>query len=552
MKAYRKKRLLLCGFIIPDKRSSGKYLYKISGSEHTGRSEYLIKTVLSDVLSVRKGPESALLFLTWKSAITPHAADLPQKEVSSMSRTMTRDLTEGRPLKLIVSFALPLLFGVLFQQFYSFVDTAIVGRFLGAERLAAVGATGAVNFLVIGMCLGLCSGFSIPIAQAFGAKNETEMRRCVWHAIMLSAILSLLFAVVSALLCKPLLRLMNTPEEIIDDSASYIGIIFAAIPCCILYNMAGGILRALGDSRTPVFFLILASLINVVLDLFLIIVCGMDVAGAAVATAVSQLLAGIGCVIVMIRRFPVLRLNRDDRHFDPVLAKKMLGTGLPMGLQFSITAIGSVLVQWSVNGLGVNAVAAVSGAVKLSAFFACFFDALATTIATYAGQNMGARKLDRIHQGLRCTAGVGFVYCLVTFGVVMLFSGPLLGMFIDANAAPEVTTMGIQYLTINVAFYIPLLFVNILRLSIQGMGFTRVAMLAGLSEMIARSAIALFVVPAVGFTGACFASPAAWILADLFLFPCYFQIMRTLRQRLLPDTDEFRNNANIIHLHKAA
>ena len=469
-----------------------------------------------------------------------------------MSRTMTRDLTEGRPLKLIVSFALPLLFGVLFQQFYSFVDTAIVGRFLGAERLAAVGATGAVNFLVIGMCLGLCSGFSIPIAQAFGAKNETEMRRCVWHAIMLSAILSLLFAVVSTLLCKPLLRLMNTPEEIIDDSASYIGIIFAAIPCCILYNMAGGILRALGDSRTPVFFLILASLINVVLDLFLIIVCGMDVAGAAVATAVSQLLAGIGCVIVMIRRFPVLRLNRDDRHFDPVLAKKMLGTGLPMGLQFSITAIGSVLVQWSVNGLGVNAVAAVSGAVKLSAFFACFFDALATTIATYAGQNMGARKLDRIHQGLRCTAGVGFVYCLVTFGVVMLFSGSLLGMFIDANAAPEVTTMGIQYLTINVAFYIPLLFVNILRLSIQGMGFTRVAMLAGLSEMIARSAIALFVVPVVGFTGACFASPAAWILADLFLFPCYFQIMRTLRQRLLPDTDEFRNNANIIRLHKAA
>ena len=278
----------------------------------------------------------------------------------------------------------------------------------------------------------------------------------------------------------------------------------------------------------------------------------MDVAGAAVATAVSQLLSGISCVIVMIRRFPVLHLNPEDRHLDPALAKKMLGTGLPMGLQFSITAIGSVLVQWSVNGLGVNAVAAVSGAVKLSAFFACFFDALATTMATYAGQNMGARKLDRIHQGLRCTAGVGFIYCFLTFGVVVLFAGPLLGMFIDANAAPEVTAMGIQYLTVNVAFYIPLLFVNILRLSIQGMGFTRVAMLAGLSEMIARSAIALFVVPAVGFTGACFASPAAWVLADLFLFPCYFQIMRTLRQRLLPDTEEFRKDSGIIRLRRAA
>jgi len=251
-----------------------------------------------------------------------------------MSRNMTRDLTEGRPLKLIVSFALPLLFGVLFQQLYSFVDTAIVGRFLGAERLAAVGATGSVNFLVIGLCLGLCSGFSIPIAQAFGAKDEQEMHRCVWHSIVLSGVLSVLFAVLSTVFCKPLLRLMNTPEEILDYSARYIGIIFATIPCCVLYNMAGGILRALGDSRTPVFFLILASLVNIVLDLFLIIVCGMDVAGAAVATAVSQLLAGIGCVVVMIRRFPILHLSREDRHFNPVLAKKMLGTGLPMDCSF--------------------------------------------------------------------------------------------------------------------------------------------------------------------------------------------------------------------------
>jgi len=454
-----------------------------------------------------------------------------------MTRTMTRDLTEGRPLKLILSFAMPMLFGVLFQQFYSFVDTAVVGRYLGAERLAAVGATGSVNFLVIGLCLGLCSGFSIPVAQAFGAKNEKEVRRCVWHAVILSAVLSVVFAAMATILCKPLLRLMNTPEEILDASASYIGIIFAAIPCCVLYNMAGGILRALGDSRTPVAFLIFASLINIVLDLFLIIVCRMDVAGAAVATAVSQLLSGIGCVIVMIRRFPLLHLEKEDRKYDPVLSRKMLGTGLPMGLQFSITAIGSVLVQWSVNGLGVNAVAAVSAAVKLSAFFACVFDALASTMATYAGQNMGARKLDRIHQGLRCASAIGTVYCILAFGTVALFARPLLGVFIDADAAPEVTAMGIRFLTINAAFYIPLLFVNIVRLSIQGMGFTRVAMLAGLSEMLARTAVAVYAVPAIGFTGACLASPAAWVMADVFLFPCYFQIMHMLRQRLLPDTE---------------
>ena len=467
-----------------------------------------------------------------------------------MPRNLTRDLTEGSPLKRIVLFALPMLFGVLFQQFYSFVDTAVVGRYLGAERLAAVGATGSVNFLVIGLCLGLCSGFSIPIAQAFGAKDEREMRRCVFHAVVLSGVLSVLFAVLSTVFCKPLLRLMNTPEEIIDASASYISIIFAAIPCFVLYNMASGILRSLGDSRTPVVFLVMASLVNIVLDLLLIIVCGMDVAGAAVATAASQLLAGIGCVIVMIRRFPVLHLNREDRQFNFRLARKMLGIGLPMGLQFSITAIGSVMVQWSVNGLGVNAVAAVSGGVKISMFFACVFDALASTMATYAGQNMGARKLDRIHQGLRCASVLGIIYCALAFGVVALFARPLLSLFIDADAAPEVMSMSIRYLTINAAFYIPLLFVNIVRLSIQGMGYTRVAMLAGLFEMIARTAVALFVVPSAGFTGACFANPAAWVMADLFLIPCYFQIMRVVRQRLMPETQETKAG-KLIRLRKA-
>ena len=467
-----------------------------------------------------------------------------------MPRNLTRDLTEGSPLKRIVLFALPMLFGVLFQQFYSFVDTAVVGRYLGAERLAAVGATGSVNFLVIGLCLGLCSGFSIPIAQAFGAKDEREMRRCVFHAVVLSGVLSVLFAVLSTVFCKPLLRLMNTPGEIIDASASYISIIFAAIPCCVLYNMASGILRSLGDSRTPVVFLVMASLVNIVLDLLLIIVCGMDVAGAAVATAASQLLAGIGCVIVMIRRFPVLHLNREDRQFNFRLAGKMLGIGLPMGLQFSITAIGSVMVQWSVNGLGVNAVAAVSGGVKISMFFACVFDALASTMATYAGQNMGARKLDRIHQGLRCASVLGIIYCALAFGVVALFARPLLSLFIDADAAPEVMSMSIRYLTINAAFYIPLLFVNIVRLSIQGMGYTRVAMLAGLFEMIARTAVALFVVPSAGFTGACFANPAAWVMADLFLIPCYFQIMRVVRQRLMPETQETKAG-KLIRLRKA-
>ena len=458
---------------------------------------------------------------------------------------MTRDLTEGRPMKLVISFAVPLLFGVLFQQFYSFVDTAIVGRYLGAEKLAAVGATGSVNFLVMGLCLGLCSGFSIPIAQAFGAKDEGEVRRSVWHAIVLSAGLSLLFALVSTLLCRPLLRLMRTPEEILDSSAQYIGIIFAAIPCCVLYNMASGILRSLGDSRTPVVFLVLASLLNIVLDLLLILVFRMDVAGAAVATAISQLVSGIGCVLVMIRSFPILKLSREDRRFSLPLARRMLGVGLPMGLQFSITAIGSVVVQWSVNGLGINAVAAVSAASKLSAFFTCVFDALSSTMATFAGQNVGARKLDRVRQGLRAEAVLGTGYCLAALGILVLFGRPMLGLFVDASET-EVTALGVRFLIINASFYIPLLFVNIVRLCIQGMGFTRVAMFAGLFEMAARTTVALLLVPEIGFTGACLASPAAWITADLFLIPCYFRVMRNLQGRLLPGVEPERRKGKIL------
>ncbi len=459
-----------------------------------------------------------------------------------MSRTMTRDLTEGKPMKLVVSFALPLLFGVLFQQLYSFVDTAIVGRFLGAEKLAAVGATGSVNFLVIGLCLGMCSGFAIPVAQAFGAKDEAAVRKNVWHAVLLSAGISLLLGVLSTVLCKPLLRLMNTPEEILDEAAAYIGIIFAAIPCCVLYNMAGCILRSLGDSRTPVVFLILASLINIVLDLFLILVAGMGVEGAAVATAASQLIAGLGCVAVMIRRFPILRLGREDRRFSPDTAGRMIGIGLPMGLQFSITAIGSVMVQWSVNGLGVDAVAAISAAVKISCFFACVFDALGSTMATFAGQNIGARKLERVGQGLRAAAVLGTVYCIASFGIVMLFARQMLGLFVDETVNAAVMEMGILYLRINSAFYIPLLFVNIVRLCIQGIGYTRAAMFAGMFEMAARTAVALAVVPVLGFTGACLANPAAWVMADLFLVPCYFTVIRSLHGRLLPNAGEYRDD----------
>ena len=457
---------------------------------------------------------------------------------------MTKDLTEGKPMKLVVGFAAPLLFGVLFQQLYSFVDTAIVGQFLGADKLAAVGATGSINFLIIGLCLGFCSGFGIPIAQAFGANDTERLHRCVHHAVVLSAVFSVAFGVLAATFCRPMLTLMDTPAAVIDASVSYISIIFAAIPCCVLYNMASAILRSLGDSKTPVVFLVVASLVNIALDLFLIIVWKLDVAGAAIATALSQLVSGLGCVIVMIKRYPILRMSREERVFSPSLAKEMLLVGLPMGLQYSITAVGSVVVQSAVNGLGVNAVAAVSAAVKISAFFCCVIDSLASTMATYAGQNIGARKLNRVGEGLRAASVLGCVYCVLAFGAVCLFARPLLSLFVDAEANPAVMDMGAEYLMINSAFYIPLLFVNIVRFSIQGMGFTRPAMFAGMFEMVARTAVALFLVPKVGFTGACLANPAAWVMADAFLFPFYHRVIRTLRGRLMPEITDYKKPEN--------
>ncbi len=451
-----------------------------------------------------------------------------------MARSAVRDLTEGSPMKLVLGFATPLLFGFIFQQLYNIVDTAIVGQFLGANALAAVGSTGSINFLILGFCMGICSGFSIPIAQSFGAKEESDMRCFVMNSAYLSGAFGIVLAVATGLLCPAMLRWMNTPSEIVDDAVSYIQIIFFGIPATMLYNMTGGILRALGDSKTPVYFLVVASLVNIVLDLALILVIPMGVAGAAIATVVSQIVSGIGCLIVIKKRFPILHCTAEERKFRALHAKKLTNIGIPMGLQYSITAIGSVVVQVAVNGLGTIAVAAVSAAGRLNNFFCCVFDALATTMATFAGQNIGARKIRRIDEGLKAATILGIIYCIIALAVIYFFSRTMIGLFVsssDANAA-AVTDLAREYLLINGAFFIPLLFVNIVRLSIQGMGYTQIAVCAGICEMIARTLVGWLLVPIWGYTAACFASPVAWLAADAFLFPCYFRITRRLRKRM--------------------
>ena len=452
-----------------------------------------------------------------------------------MARNMTRDLTQGSPMKLLIGFSLPLLGGFLFQQLYSFVDTAIVGRFLGYDALAAVGSTGSLNFLINGFCMGICSGFAIPIAQAKGAQDDTELRRFIMHSVYLCATISLLMALVTGFGSPLMLKMMNTQPELLDMAVSYIQPVFFAIPAMVLYNMCSGVMRSLGDSRTPMLAIVIAALMNIMLDLLFILVFKMGVAGAAWATIISQLTSGLWCLWVLIRKFPVLKMNAADRRIRKPFIRRLLSMGLPFGLQYSITAIGSVTVTVAVNSLGTTAIAAVTAAGKLSMLFCIVFDALASAMATFAGQNVGARKLDRIGQGLKSASIVGCIYCIAAFVFILFFGKNLVSLFVDAEdpaIIAEVLDKAHQFLVVNSVMYIPLLFVNIVRFTIQGVGFTTVAMTAGVMELIGRAGVAILLVPIFGFNAAVWANPAAWILADVFLFPCYFTAMKWLRNRL--------------------
>ncbi len=444
---------------------------------------------------------------------------------------MEKDMTKGSPMRLILGFAVPLLFGLVFQQFYSMVDAIIVGHYLGVDALAAVGATGSVNFLIIGFCMGVCSGFGIPIAQEYGAKHEEALRRFVANSVWLSVIFSVLVTTVVSLLCRQILLLMRTPENIIDGSYDYIIIIFLGIPVVFLYNMTAAILRSLGDSRTPVVFLVTAAVLNIFLDAFCIVVLHMGVAGAAVATVVSQAIAGFACLIYMRRKFTMLKLSADERRWDRDYAVKLCNMGIPMGLQYSITAIGSVILQSAVNGIDSNAVAAVTAGGKVSMLLVCPFDAMGSTMATYGGQNVGAGDLERVDRGLKSCTLLGLIYSLIGLGAVFLFGKQLLLLFLDAGET-QIIANAYSFIRMNAVFYFPLALVNIVRFLIQGMGFSRLAVFAGAFEMLARALAGFLLVPQFGFSAVQFANPLAWIFADIFLIPAFFYVRKKLEGML--------------------
>ena len=428
---------------------------------------------------------------------------------------MTKNMTEGHPLKLIMMFALPLLLGNLFQQTYNIVDTAIVGQTLGANALAAVGATSSVQFLVLGFCIGISCGFGIPIAQAFGGNNLKRMRDYIYHSIILTIIIGVILTVGCCLLCMTIIHILQIPTEIASRSYIYLLIIFIGLPCTLLYNLCSSILPSVGDSRTPFMFLAFSACLNIILDLFCIIILKLDVAGAALATIVSQGISGILCLIYMKKRFTVLHLEKENKVIKSPMVKNMLIMGVPMGLQYSITAIGSMVMQGANNSLGATYMSAFAAAVKIKQLALCPFDALATAASTFASQNYGAKKFDRIKKSVIQTVIVGIVYGIIA-GLLLIVFGRTASLLFISSKYSAVLDASAKYLCYMGYFYWVLSILNVCRQTTQGIGYSGLAIFSGVVEMIARCFVSLVFVPIAGFTAICCADQTAWIVAAIY------------------------------------
>ena len=444
---------------------------------------------------------------------------------------MTKDMTSGSPVRLIIGFALPMLAGMLFQQLYNFVDTMIVGRFLGVEALAGVGATGSINFLVLGFCMGVCAGFAIPVAQCFGAKDEKRMREYEANGIYLAAAFAAVLTTITVLLCRRILTAMGTPLDCFEQAYDYISVIFAGIPFMVIYNLTSGYLRSLGDSRTPLVFLVISSVLNVALDLVLILVFNLGVKGASLATVISQAISGLLCLLWIVWKVPALHIKADQWRVRSSRMQVLCSCGIPMGLQYSITAVGSVILQTAVNSLGSLAVAAMTASFKVQNFLACPFDALGSTMATYGAQNVGAGRYERLGKGLVAASLIGFAYSCAAFLLAVFAGDSFLQLFVSGGGE-ELITMAHDFMKDQVAFYPLLTLVNVVRFMIQGMGYSGFAVIAGVLEMVARAFTGIVLVPAFGFVGVMMGSPIAWLLADAFLIPAYLGCKKTLLSKV--------------------
>lgn len=444
---------------------------------------------------------------------------------------MQTDMTSGKPMKIILNFAVPVFIGSIFQQFYNMMDAVLVGKFVGTKALAAVGATGTISFLILGFLMGVTTGFTVLTSQKYGAGKMDEVRQTVGNASILSLIVSILMTAISLLGMRWLLTFMNTPADIFEDSYSYIMICCGGILAQVLYNFLASVLRALGNSRTPLVFLIISAFLNIVLDLVFILVFHMGVAGAAWATVLSQGISGILCLLYIVKAVPELHMRKDDWKFRPETAKKQLGVGLPMGFQYSITAVGTMMVQSALNKLGSYAVAAFTAGSKVENIFAQVQVSLGTALATYNAQNIGAGRLDRIRKGFKDANVLGIIYSFAA-GAVLFFGGKYFCYLFVSDSIESVFPMVDIYLKCVAIFLIPLYLIFALRSGIQGMGYGILPMMAGVTELLARAVVAVFASVKESYLGVCLASPVAWVAAALLLVFMYFYVMKDMKRRM--------------------
>lgn len=447
-----------------------------------------------------------------------------------IKHSTSRDMTEGNPVKLIFSFAIPVLLGNIVQNFYSMADSIIVGRILGTDALAAVGNTGPFTFLVLGFVFGLTSGFAVLTAQAYGSKDAVRLKNSVAMNIILNLIAAVVFTAVAIGTAKPLLVLVNTPESVLQSSLTYITIIYAGIGATILYNWAACTLRAVGDSRTPLYFLIFSSVLNIILDIVLIKFANWGIAGAAAATVFAQALAGILSLVVMWKKYPELHVKKQNFAWNIDFASQHLKIGAPMAFQFSITAIGTIVLQGALNLFGPNPMAAYAAANKVEQLIAVAAGSFGVVMANYAGQNYGAGRIDRIKKGTRAGALLTVGFSLLSMAIGFLFPDYLTGLFMENGSASysEIMNLSRQYLQLTCVFYPALFLIFIYRNVLQSIGKTFWPLMGGVFELITRTLCA-FTLPAIlDFAGICLAGPAAWFSAAIPLFIAYQAIIRRL------------------------
>lgn len=448
-----------------------------------------------------------------------------------MSNNKTNDMTVGSPVKLIIQFMIPMFLGNVFQQFYNIVDSIVAGQFIGVDALAAIGSTGSLMFFVTGWLNGLSSGFAIIVAQRFGARKYDEMRHYVAMSFYLMAAFALVMTAAFLALNEPILRLMNSPENVMHDVKSYMGIIYAGLIITAAYDILAAVLRALGDSRSPLYFLIISAGINVVLDIALICVFGMGVEGCAYATVIAQGISAMCCIIYIVKKYPILHLEKENFAISLTSFRRLIALGIPMGLQFSITAIGTIIVQGAVNIYGTTYMAGFSAAGKIQNIVSMVAVSMGATIATYVGQNRGAGKMDRVKQGVNYCWIMLFVWSVIEM-VLMYFGGKYFTYLFVSSSKTDVINVSVTYFHTVFWAYPFLCTIFLFRNALQGMGYGLVPMLGGVFELVARTAIVVFVAGKTTFAGVCLADPVAWIAALIPLIPYYFHIMKKSFKRV--------------------